>query len=963
MLTCARTCSWFVALALALSLCACLQQPNSNTPAGPSRLQAVHFADPIRPLASEPPIMLRGARNETVQFAIQINQFPNDLSSKKLNALRFQPLQSPAEGGIIPVTQYSAYQLLPLPIDANKAGFVRHTGLDVSERHFPRALLPLGMDKGIIPLAALRSADAPTDPASRGRPGDSAPPMVWVDVQIPPTIPPGTYKTTCELVEEGKAAGFIAIQLTVDEFVIPDERHLLMVGHVNWPDLVRLYPDHFKGLQPALLSRREDRSAPAIRTLDGIVKLAQAHRAQVVIPALQPLVKWPSGAPVQIDWSDFDALLGPWLKGEAFPDSIPLGYWPIPFPSRLERHDLTSQLEYFQAAASHFDQLDWLLRSAVPIERRTTARIRIGESVEISELAAKILAIHPRIRVSVPLEEEQVQLASPQHPKWLAQQDLHRLLYVAPSLVSVPPLQRLPEGLGMRWLRTDLPGLIPNIGSGADEREVRLWAFLAYLRSAQLIQWPSILPSRSDPASPGDPDELIWFYPGAWFGIDQPVPTVQLKWLRRAQQDYEYLYLARVRGQSARALTLARLITRPVELQPAQDEDPTYALLSGTSQPGAWDELLGLLARTINLSKPGQSIDPVAEKQLAYDITSWSQTQERPLLMARNVDWALGVLDMEGNSWLNLTLGIDVYNAADRQPDKNTLQWTGVPEAWSVPRKISEVPKLSTYTVRRFPLEARINLDQITPATRQPVKLMFVDGHTNKPFPLELMLPVAWSERRDGPPPQPDFSLADWSAADAVHEGKFVQMLSRPSVQQQELQWAPTPSALYSTWTAGHFYVAFKVEGADAPLSNAESNFIKREFRRAWGEDICEVLMQPVYEDRTLGPLLHLAFKPRGQLEISRRLDPKQTANPWQAFAASDIQYAALTDGPTWRGELVIPWEAMSPPGKPTQRPVLLRFNFIQHRGSTGQSSSWAGPIDSGRDETFMGLLEIRQAQ
>ena len=63
-----------------------------------------------------------------------------------------------------------------------------------------------------------------------------------------------------------------------------------------------------------------------------------------------------------------------------------------------------------------------------------------------------------------------------------------------------------------------------------------------------------------------DPDETTWFYPGHWFGVDEPVPTVQLKWLRRAQQDYQYLRMAKERGEVLNALVMARLITKPVEM-------------------------------------------------------------------------------------------------------------------------------------------------------------------------------------------------------------------------------------------------------------------------------------------------------------------------------------------------------------------------------------------------------------
>jgi hypothetical protein len=41
--------------------------------------------------------------------------------------------------------------------------------------------------------------------------------------------------------------------------------------------------------------------------------------------------------------------------------------------------------------------------------------------------------------------------------------------------------------------------------------------------------------------------------------------------------------------------------------------------------------------------------------------------------------------------------------------------------------------------------------------------------------------------------------------------------------------------------------------------------------------------------------------------------------------------------------------------------PPFLRFNFVQHNHSTGESASWSGPIDFGRDDALMGLLYLRE--
>src|SRR5207253_9591714 len=136
-------------------------------------------------------------------------------------------------------------------------------------------------------------------------------------------------------------------------------------------------------------------------------------------------------------------------------------------------------------------------------------------------------------------------------------------------------------------------------------------SFLAFLRNARMILWSSPLPRTDLPQQSADPNDLVWFYPGRWFGLDEPVPTIQLKWLRRAQQDYEYLHLARERGQVINATLMARLLAKPVQIQPSQTPDPTYALMCGTTDATAWTEAQRLLSRYIQLRQTGDSKDEI----------------------------------------------------------------------------------------------------------------------------------------------------------------------------------------------------------------------------------------------------------------------------------------------------------------------------------------------------------------
>src|SRR5204863_4890359 len=142
------------------------------------------------------------------------------------------------------------------------------------------------------------------------------------------------------------------------------------------------------------------------------------------------------------------------------------------------------------------------------------------------------------------------------------------------------------------------------------------------------------------------------------------------------------------------------LMLKPSELQPAQREDPVYGLLCGTSSYLAWSQSLDLLSRTILLSQPGQQIDPAQEKQLAIDTAAWSKSQERPMLLARSAEWWYAA--DPANPSVELRAGIDVYNAADREPENNRLQWSGFPPAWSALEQGFDVPRLGTFRVDRL---------------------------------------------------------------------------------------------------------------------------------------------------------------------------------------------------------------------------------------------------------------------
>ncbi|HSU69551.1 MAG TPA: hypothetical protein VLJ39_21890 [Tepidisphaeraceae bacterium] len=952
----------FVLMALMLMLAGCPHEnPDAATHqrpsiAGGAVLQSADLSDPIRPSASSRPIDLRSARNEWTSFSLEVSGVESD----RPVFLRLGSLQTPA-GESIAAANLRAYQILPMPVEVNP-GYVRHTGLNSANRSIPRALLAVAIVDGKINLAWLRDPTDPTNPARHPR---GATVLLWIDVHVPPYVAAGDYTTRCELIDgTGATSGApLPVKLTVYDFTLPDARHLQMAGGIDWDRLAAIYPGTFGGtITPNLISRADPRYRKTIATLDQLMALGQEHRASLVIPALRPTVKWPAGRPPEIDWREFDALIRPWMRGDPFADGVPIRYWPLPAAGSLQRYDLQSRLDYWKQAATHFDQLGWLDRSPVWLRPQTTGPLDSAGMDDLSAEAGRILAAHERIRVAVPLQDSQ--LAGRPGP---TAGDADRLLTAGAALVSSAPTPALNPQVLQRthWMQTDLPGLVPYAGAGGDERDVRVWAWLAFLRHADLIVWDHVLPSVDSPNVPADPNALTWFYPGQWFGVPEPVPTIQLEWLRRAQQDYEYLWLAAQRGEVINALQMARLITKPLEIEPGQAADPVYSLLSGTPGQAAWDRAQQLLAATILLRQPGKPVDAARQRALYIETLQWAQPQERPQLIPREAKWKVTGTEKDAHgrstgNWLALQFSLDVFNAADATPDNNLLQWSPPPPltGWEMHPQPVPIPRLQAYHVLPVSLSARFDLNKITPDAGKPIELSFINGYTRIPYPLHVRLPVAASERREGPITL-DGKLSDWSDADSLQDGPLVRMMSRPDLQKQELQPAATAAKIYSTWGAENFYLGFSLDGLSAAPHEAH-NEVYYQARRAWGEDLCEVLIQPLYADNSHGPVLHVVCKPNGAQWVERKSGSTEFGDAWRTAEGAGIRYATTTADSQWRGEMAIPWNLINSTEKGF--PVLLRFNFSQHRHETCESASWCGPVDFGRDEALMGVLYLRQA-
>ena len=181
------------------------------------------------------------------------------------------------------------------------------------------------------------------------------------------------------------------------------------------------------------------------------------------------------------------------------------------------------------------------------------------------------------------------------------------------------------------------------------------------------------------------------------------------------------------------------------------------------------------------------------------------------------------------------------------------------------------IPALSTYNVGPFSMQARFNLSAVDVKDRSPAQITFVNGFNNQESQLQFVLPVAPCDRLGPGLKIDDGMLDDWADADAIHSGPLVRMFTRPAIQRQQLEYSDHQATICTGWADANLYLAFHFSDKVDPSTTAGRNFVDYQFGRAWGEDLCELLIQPIQDDGSLGPLLHIVCKPSAGQWVQRK--------------------------------------------------------------------------------------------
>jgi Glycoside hydrolase 123 N-terminal domain len=490
-------------------------------------------------------IAVHAARNETVAFQIVIERTAAKLSNVKVE---LGELTGP-NGSHIPAANVDLFREWYVQVETPS-----ERNVSLGPGWYPDALLPcLRWSGNLYPHTYVMPFDLPDPLNYVGETQKSQ--AMWVDVYVPnqrAAAPAGSYTAPITITSDQGSAQ-LTLELKVWDFALPEESHLKPNIHTDTE--VNTFAEDLELKYYQLLRK---------------------HRLSMYPLGYAPALTV-SGADVKIDWSKYDARLGKYLDGSAFTGKygyngpgygVPIEFLMLPFDAypmnlyKLPRGIQKNGKEYKFYAA-------WPV--SLPKEGRTPEYQQIWTNT--FRAVEKHFDDHPgwdktRLLVYFLSLDEAYDDVARERMFYYGQllKDAHapRLEYRVDGSYPKETMERLAKILnivilGMRsWQKAGVDeikkqgvntwfytGSVVTDGDGLNARSLSWLAWKLGADSWTLWELDfNSLRAWQEPKTYGNYNGLgMLVYRGETMGLDEPVPSMRLKGLRRGSQDYEYFWL------------------------------------------------------------------------------------------------------------------------------------------------------------------------------------------------------------------------------------------------------------------------------------------------------------------------------------------------------------------------------------------------------------------------------------
>jgi hypothetical protein len=874
-------------------------------------------------------IELFAAANETVSFQIVVQADAQPLRNVRLACSELQ-----AGAKKIAAENFRAYRLLPMRITEFPPWYLRLSETSPQPADFYDAMVPAESPVG----------GAPYEVPANGRL------VLWVDLAVPRGAQSEEYAGRVTVQADRHQPWSVPLKMQVYDLVLPDARAIAAIGGFDHRTLLsRLIQQEGRAFAPDVLDRRDPAVRRGLLVLRQIMQVGHNHRLDLFDAAIQPLLKRDFSGEVRLDWSDYDAIVQPYLDGTAFEDRVGAPAWPSPFRDDWPdpaRYGGAGQADYLATARraielcrDHFQDEDVRKRVFLWPSRGPLSPSGPGGYEEFIRLARLIRSADAQTPILAQLPAEAPKSAGFAVPPEVAK--LADILAPPGEWFMPRPAGERPDPnapLSGRWVAPGFPPHFPSLGVLASPADVRAipWTAMKYGAPGLLI--PDVLDWGDAPASAGAPLpqagalQTTLFYPGTLAGIEGVLSSVRLKWLRRGLQDIAYLMVLRQRGQAETARKLLDAMVRYAGVEAAGEVYLDARLDGWVQDPRVW-----ITARRILAEESQQAVNPseLSGRQLLAQRLAWQELWGRTArLRVEQVRTKITtVQSADGRQYLLATLLLELYNEYDQRVSP-TVRVGPLPAGWEC-------------------LDgAEARLEAIAPNSRKTVVLslqgleMPFSPVAKMEVPLTFQLPEGRAERLSvaipsllAPPavrePRIDGQLDDWPLRAGNRAGDF-KLAGRRGLLDGGLAKRQTEAFVQAD--ANHLYIALRCREPNmADLVVRPDNQVRYEQLMACGEDLVEVLLDPGMKAQGPDDLYHLVIKPSGAVIAERGIGtafPLGKTSPW----ASGAKVAVSRGAQEWVVELAIPLDAFGP-----QRPgAFWGVNFARFATHGQESSNWA---------------------
>lgn len=889
-------------------------------------------------------VNLFAAANETISFQLVLDG--DNAGTKGVQLSWTTPRSSSAEAAA--AIDISAFQMLPVKVESFPPWYIRIVDSLPEPASYYDALLPINR------AGAKNTIDVPAG-------GRAA---VWLDIQIPRDAEAGVYSSTLTVTWPTGSQSF-KLNIEVYDFSLPDAIGIISVGGFDDTTLYRTFITRDdKPYVPVYLDRNNESVRAGLVILRQLMQLSHEHRLDLFDKGIRPLIKRDVFGNLQLDWDDYDAIVMPYLDGSAFDDSLGCPVWPVPFsagwpdPAIYEGRDSKKYAEVadgvIKATGKHFRELN--------IQEKCFAwPYRLGVSETAYPRHIELVKILRRTEDKTPILS-QLPLDAPDLTRWTVPPDYQSTvdMLAAPGQWLDPgtaPPASVSKPLAGVWLSPGLPPYMPSMGIIATPADVRAIPWFAVKYRCKGLFLPEVLNWTENILDTTAGAETRLFYPGKQFGMDEVLPSVRLKRLRRGLQDVAYLRLLEARQQGQVASAIMNSMVRYAGMEASGDNYLDPRLSGWVQDPSAWLLARRLLAEEVsNAVHAGQTPRrQLLEQRIAWD-NFQMKTHDVHVEQIRTfaeiiVPEVKSEIDLAGvDPRIKATITLDLYNEYNK-PINTVVEFGPLPEGWK-------------------PVAGKISIESFEPATRKSVQLAAegprppgnTAGKTIMPIrittnarPAKLVsatLPIVIAGRTagsiliDGVP-------NEWPMRAGNTAGDF-RLIGRRGRDGSGL--AKRQTSVFVLRDDDNLYLTIRcAEPNMAGIVADTNNTVHYEQLMACGEDLVEVLLDPGKKAESIEDLYHLVVKANGIVIAERGVScdpPLGRVSAWPVQA----KVAVSKQKDVWFVEAAIPLEAFGE----NRSAEVWGINFMRFATQGSEASNWAEAPRYFYDPRNLGTMLIR---